>query len=359
MYTPPWLQPPQFCEGWELFDGVPGIFEKYRTIHGALRKLPKGYAYMSVPPEAIVEPIVPSCTVHLAQSFSAAKTFVSIFQIIYSFYTLLHDSHYQIQYFGFAAFPLTVAPYAVMSIVNLLGGLLFPIYPAVFLVQSEVSVEVEQRHGKMFDGMVGSLELSEDNSAMFMMQDQGTEHVHSAVILGPKAPDNNVVDDLAVSIPTFPPFQRLEPLLSGPILSPVLRRVSLGLQYFRYIYRPDVLLTFLILTFRARKPLPIDDTRNAILSFLSDIFTIGVPLAVIGGLSGFKAGRTPVAQACLLMVWFEFGAGIGPFIFSTLSMSGTYQKWFYKIVFLYSVPAIGGFVVVAHMIAAYGNCKRV
>ena len=136
---------------------------------------------MPVPPEAIVEPLVPECTVHLSKSLNTVEIFASIFQAIYSFYTLVHNSHYQVQHFGFAACPLTVAPYTIMSIVNLFGSLLFPVYPAVFLIKSEVSVEVEQRHGKMFN----SLKLSEDNPIMFVMQDQITEDMPSAVVLAP------------------------------------------------------------------------------------------------------------------------------------------------------------------------------
>ena len=97
-----------------------------------------------------------------------------------------------------------------MSILNFLVSLLFPVYPAIFLVQSEVSVEVERGHGKLFDGMVGLLKGLEDNPTMFVMQDQDTEHMHSAVVLGPKFHLNN---DLVVSIPIFPPFQPIFPLI--------------------------------------------------------------------------------------------------------------------------------------------------
>ena len=356
MYTPAWVQRAQFFEGWSFFDRVPGNFEESRTIHGALKKLPKGYAYMSVPPEAIVKPIISECTVHLAKSFNAAKIFVSLFQAIYSFYTLVHDSHYQIQHFGFSAFPLTVTPYAVMSIVNLLGGLLFPVYPAIFLVQSEVSVEVEQCHGRMFDGMVGSLSPLEDNPTMFVMQGQDNEDIHSAVVLGPEATDHDLVDDLAVSIPTFPPFQHLEPLFSGPILSLVLRPVLLSLKLFRLIYRPYMLIYYLILTFWARQPLLILRTRNAIFFFLSDVFAIGVPIVIIGALSGFEVGGSTIAQRVWVMMWFACGAVLGPlFLFNSVSEEG--QQLSYSVGLLYSAPAIGGFAVVVQMISTFGNCQ--
>ena len=350
MYTPPWLQPPQFCEGWAFVDGVSGNYEKSRTIHGALKKLPKGYAYMPVPPEAIVEPLVPECTVHLSKSLNTVKIFASIFQAIYSFYTLVQDSHYQVQHFGFAAFPLTVAPYTIMSIVNLFGSLLFPVYPAVFLIQSEVSVEVEQRHGKMFDGMVGSLKLSEDNPIMFVMQDQVTEDMPSAVVLDPTAPSDDS-DDLVVSIPTFPPFQYMEPLSSGPIFSRAPQSISPPIQH-----TPSRLPTFF-------SP-PETILKHVALIYLSYIIALGLPIAIIGCLSSFKVGRSTIAQRVWVMMWLVFGALYGTFFALTDIWEEHLESYFGRLAFSaigrlgVSAPAIGGFVVVAQMISAYGECKR-
>ena len=50
----------------------------------------------------------------------------------------------------------------------------------------------------------------------------------------------------------------------------------------------------------------------------------------------------------VVYVWGSIGASCFPCHFRVRSASG---------LFLYSAPAIGGFVVVAQMISAYGNCQ--
>lgn len=70
----------------------------------------------------------------------------------------------QIQEYGYAAFGLTVAPYATMSFLNLLGNLLCPQYPTIFIVESRELDELqhkirEQKKEHLFpiNGTVGRL----------------------------------------------------------------------------------------------------------------------------------------------------------------------------------------------------------
>jgi hypothetical protein len=55
-----------------------------------------------------------------------------------------------------------------MSVVNLLGALLTPSYPTIYLVRSEVMDELDRRSGDpepYFDGTVGVLEPAEEEMA--------------------------------------------------------------------------------------------------------------------------------------------------------------------------------------------------
>ena len=61
----------------------------------------------------------------------------------------------QIQCYGYAAFGLTVTPYLLMSIVNLLSTILTPDYSAMYLVSSEAMEEARRREGSRFEGIVG------------------------------------------------------------------------------------------------------------------------------------------------------------------------------------------------------------
>jgi hypothetical protein len=76
--------------------------------------------------------------------------------------TLYQSRGDQISRYGYAAFDLTVAPYVVMSAVNLLGNLMVPGYPALYLVKSSVMIEARKDGGACFDGVVGRLKESLD-----------------------------------------------------------------------------------------------------------------------------------------------------------------------------------------------------
>jgi hypothetical protein len=43
--------------------------------------------------------------------------------------------------FGYAGFDLTVAPYAIVSLLNLLGSLLCPEFPAIYMIESSIMEE--------------------------------------------------------------------------------------------------------------------------------------------------------------------------------------------------------------------------
>lgn len=92
--------------------------------------------------EAGSTPLALSCNYSILQAVAA------ILQIIYGSLELYDASKQQIPKYGYAAYSLTVIPYVVMSLTNLLATLCEPQYPSLFLVlyrgqkrQSEVSVD--------------------------------------------------------------------------------------------------------------------------------------------------------------------------------------------------------------------------
>jgi hypothetical protein len=64
--------------------------------------------------------------------------------------------------YGYGAFGLTVIPYAVMSIVNLIGNAACPEYPKLYMIQSQVMNEAERRGGR-FSGTVGVQVVTESD----------------------------------------------------------------------------------------------------------------------------------------------------------------------------------------------------
>jgi len=77
--------------------------------------------------------------------------------------TLYQSRGNQINIYGYAAFGLTVVPYAIISLVNLFSALVTPEYPALFMVGSDIMDEAI-RHGATFYGVVGRLVLDPQNT---------------------------------------------------------------------------------------------------------------------------------------------------------------------------------------------------
>ncbi|KAH7176197.1 hypothetical protein EDB81DRAFT_897304 [Dactylonectria macrodidyma] len=111
-------------------------------------------------------------------SYDLAKILVALGQTIFAAATLYQTRGDQISIYGYAAFGLTVTPYAMMSVVNLLGNLVRPTYPAMYIVRPpdpikpnpdqpnytelmsdyERGVELVTRLTSEFDGVVGKLQ---------------------------------------------------------------------------------------------------------------------------------------------------------------------------------------------------------
>ncbi|KDR76182.1 hypothetical protein GALMADRAFT_247403 [Galerina marginata CBS 339.88] len=358
-----WLRPARFIKGWQLVDtiestGSSGTFEMYREIHGVRKGLPKGYAYATVPPDAVIDPIIPECTVHLAKSRNTSKIVVAIFQSAYASYVLYESRGDQIARYGFAAFSLTVTPYAIMSIMNLFAGLLSPMYPAVFLVQSEVSVELEERHGQWFGNMaVGSLRPLRDNDpTMFFLIPAFPpfERVQSRFSLFPSLPSSLFAFSLPLSLPIFSPRSSLSRFLlrfSLPTFLPpiILKYLLAGLNLiYRIFVQPFIWLV----------------GANPVLLILSLLFAFCLPLLIVGILSHFAAAGSKPAELFWLQGWYLFGASLGivhalPVVpIERLFRVPPSLRWY--LLTLYKLAccpmAIGGIVIVAKQIRSYGVC---
>ena len=95
--------------------------------------------------------------IELSSNYNLPKGLIAIFQTLFASATLYQTRGDQIQRYGYAAFGSTVAPYLVMSIINLWGTILTPDYPCVYLVRSEIMDEASRREGANFEGIVAKL----------------------------------------------------------------------------------------------------------------------------------------------------------------------------------------------------------
>jgi hypothetical protein len=154
-----------------------------RTIHG-ICKLPNAYCLVEVPaatPLKQYSPATPASgaavstttsqldrkALHLGSSYNIPKVLVGLFQFVWGIITLFRAKGTQIEIYGYAAFGLSVAPYALMSLVNIATALVTPEYAAMYLVHTPDLDQAEKEEGtggsegeeNRFDGMVAAIDF--------------------------------------------------------------------------------------------------------------------------------------------------------------------------------------------------------
>jgi hypothetical protein len=118
-----------------------------RNHFGADTQLPDEYDFTFVPRNATVEELESTTPVKLPYSYSWVKGATAFLQALYAIFTLYNSRGNQIDLYGYAAFGLTVVPYVVMSVLNLFANIVTLSYSKLYLVESEVMKEAEQRKG--------------------------------------------------------------------------------------------------------------------------------------------------------------------------------------------------------------------
>lgn len=81
----------------------------------------------------------------IGSNYSVVKVVAAIAQIVYGSFQLYQTGDKQIKRFGYAAYQLTIIPYIIMSLINLLASLCEPEFPAMLLVTCADDVRSEPR----------------------------------------------------------------------------------------------------------------------------------------------------------------------------------------------------------------------
>ena len=197
--------------------------------------------------------------------------------------TLYQTQGDQIERYGYAAFGLTVIPYLVMSVVNLLSTILTPEYSTLYMVESLVMEEARRRDGAYFTGAVGRLDEKKHGQGSleveFVFDQQHRKYIgYHANRQSAERRDCIAGVDEPVEITT-------NKGASGST-KPTLLIPSNHADPLRSL---------------ASKAL-----RGFMLSMAG--FMIGlIPLAIYGGLSGFRARESTTPQRVLTMLWLVIG----------------------------------------------------
>ena len=102
----------------------------------------------------------------ISSSLGLVKGIIALFQLYSIVSFIITEKHEKNRINDYAAFQLTLIPYGLMSLVNILCGLVTPTYSAVYMVNSTIMEEARAR-GWTFDGTVGKLcENTEKDSSV-------------------------------------------------------------------------------------------------------------------------------------------------------------------------------------------------
>lgn len=320
----------------------------HRKIYG-ICQLPEGYALSVVPPGAQVDELQSSgntpCTTELSSNYNLPKALTAIFQTLYASATLYQVRGNQLQRYGYSAFGLTVAPYLVMSVINLASTMLTPDYPAMYLVISEAMEEAQRRKGSKFEGMVGTVRknnLSKEPFAKirFEVKDDGRTLMRGS---DPESYPKLPTEVLLALAERGPPVDiRTGKFHDRPVHRLIHRLYSRPNQPFLLIPRSSELPSSI-----GRQKM----VERVILTWGS--MAVGsIPVAIIAGLSHFKSGQSKFAQRAWTMTWLSFGICFGP----SVGLIPLTFRLYIGNVLPYLAPSIGGFVVVGQMLMQYGNC---
>jgi hypothetical protein len=310
---------------------------------------------------------------------------VAIAQTFFGTTTLYRTKGDQIDRYGYAAFGLTVTPYAYISPINLFANLLCPEFPARYLVESRARREAanilrreEQSpmadvreakdepatadigdgegsaaaniylSGRAEQGAYLSPQVAEHDSKRTEERFEGLETdqpevpaTHSGEIPCSERPESG-----ASSRPA-PPSQNVHGY-DDKAVSPHFRGVIGALDKgCELIYFP-------------RKSAAREFTEFLLITAVSSLLIAGV-----GGLSKFQNGSMSThTQRVWMMTWLSFGIYCGTAAASMKNFAERRTLTFealliFLFVWVYSAPAIGGFIVVAQMISAYGVCFKI
>lgn len=284
----------------------------------------------------------------ISSSYNILKILISIGQLIYAAITLYDTRGNQIAVYGYAAFGLTVAPYIWMSMVNLLGNLICPQYPTMFLVNSPTLDELREKIRQ--NGMVDTYTLDSTVGRISKETQDRVIHSYGTVLRGDNA-------------------------------------VSMALEMFHNANTRD---------------------RVRVIVRVYIAYAIAaVPIVIVGAISSFKSGKSKPYQRVWTMLWLCLGPMVGtglgsismafvesrPVLWRSVGvrrqehqrtednaaaqaragervdddpwwerdLSGFFK--FFSVLLtlftvMYMIPAIGGFVVVGKMLNEYGTCMK-
>ena len=337
---------------------------------------------------------------------SLVKGLASVAQLVFSSITLYRTRGPQIQQYGYAAFGLSVFPYALMSFVNLVVVIIVGEYTTLFVLRTAISDEAKRCGGRI-SGEIGTLHEKspvEKGRSIEIGNDGEDKHVSTLS----KADDSNdgapelpvlekggdLLGELEANKTTTTLPEAKEKLddgtgeekkdgsRAGKPLIPAKIRVEDGVLFitmkgrtgrFKLVENDDACdgntFHFRVSAVTNQETIPKREAPPVTFTHLNRsyylFFTIlaVLPYVFIFLLTGFGKGNSTPAERGWMMSWLVFSqiSTFFGFEFSTVNrndIAGPGEAACFIItILIFSTPAIGGFVMVGKMLLELGSCS--
>ncbi|KAL8790687.1 MAG: hypothetical protein Q9213_000535 [Squamulea squamosa] len=300
--------------------------------------------------------------IKLASTHDVPRILFSIIQTVIAGYSLYKARGRQIEQYGYAAFGLTVLPYMMVSVINLIGSLLSSEYETVYLVHSAIMDEMKLRGG-LCDGVVGTLERPPHQIYIYIEGEVETKpqgqtnefaysngelHCHDTTDGSPKV-------ELQVS-----PTNDRDPV-KFIWLAQKWRRSCRGARKKRQKQGPSAnpLLCVPSHSGFTRLPPLWYQTCLKVLTIVLLILAMGLPYIIIAVLSGWRLGNSTSMQRTFVLNWYICGQLHGYAVSMVEGVDG--RKNVIKssvIIFVtYGSYSVMGFYMVFQEMLESGTCK--
>ena len=315
------------------------IDRKNRSIHGHIR-VPPGYSLAVPADKAYTEHLIardlqPTADIRIHRASGIMQMLVSVVQIVAALYTLYSTEGAQIARWGYAAYGLSVLPYALMSVMNILSASIVGEYASGHVLRTPVLHEAERREGSHFDGAVGAVR----KLAGPVIGQQGSADYVAAWMRTEARDDTR---ELVVRTRAWQKRFTLCAADSAEAASCAHRFTVSALRHDGSADDPEVA------KHRAISP------AEAVITVTLFLAAMILPHALICALTRFRAGSSSAAQRAWMTAWLAADQ------FSSLGTLVFWAVWkrrgsvvpvgvHYASVAALVVPAVGGFVTMSKM----------
>ncbi|KDQ51465.1 hypothetical protein JAAARDRAFT_211082 [Jaapia argillacea MUCL 33604] len=360
-------------------------------IHGK-PMLPRGYD-LAYPNRLYLSEVFPynsksNENIRLCQSHSWLKMVISIAQLVYSSVTLYETRGDQLNRYGYAAFGLSVFPYTLMSLANLIVVGLVGEYPCLYILRTAIMNEAERRPGGSFGGAVGNCE-GDDSLQPYGMDVSCKGHRWSSFTCATVLVEGEV-QEKTEKLAGVDGESTEDGLATeddiGFLPNKLVVTVKGVTRKFEYRHgESEADYVFKLLSYANQDHIPNGGYVGSHGSLRSQYLAAGLlifvpliylllPYVVIFALSGFKTRGSILAQRAWLMSWIASGQLLllvflfqyleNPhFRLATFSIQRRHLTSFITgnklllCLLVLAIPAVGGFIMVGKMLVEFGTCS--